>query len=103
MEHLLILILWGELGVILLLSVNLYKRWKSQAIQKSDIKAFYVEHIIYFIVCAVVIYVLNNSGASAAAKELFGLKPGNLTELYCFSSIGLSSASITKSILGAAL
>lgn len=103
MPHLLELIAWGECGVLLLLGSNLYRRWRNPTTQQPELKYVIVEHCIYFAIAAIVIVILNNSGVSASAKEVFGLKSGDLTEMYCFSSVGLSSASITKNILGSAL
>lgn len=103
MPHILTLIIWGELGVLILFGANIYRRWRNQETQKTEIKFIVGEHFFYCAICAVVIIILNESGASPAAKELLGLKSGDLTEIYCFSSVGLSIASITKNILGAAL
>jgi len=97
------LILWGEIGVVVLLLVNILKRYKTPTIQRPDKKAFYLEHFIYAIVCAVVIYFLNSSTSSEALKSILGLKPGNLTEVYCFFSVGLSISSINKQLFQAAL
>lgn len=100
MGHITTLIFWGELGVLLLLLINLVKRLRTPVLQRSDKTAFMLEHVVYGILCMAVIYFLNQG---ESFKDLMGLKQGELKEMYCFFSVGLSISSLSKNLLGAAL
>ncbi len=94
------LILFGEAGVIVLLFLNLGEAYKLPAAQRPDLKSFYywATYIAYSLLCGLIIYFLNDG---IQLKDVLGLKPGNLTELYCFASIGLGISSIAKNIFKA--
>ena len=100
MEHNIALIIWGEMGVALLLLINLVKRYKTPTLQRPDKTAFFLEHLVYIILCGVTIYFLNEG---ESFKDIMGLKQGELKEVYCFFSVGLSISSLSKNLLGAAL
>ena|SRR5688572_14492055 len=96
MEHYLKLLLFGELGVVLVVLFHIAEAFKRQETRRPTFTYYWLTFAIYTIVSAVIIYFLN-SGDSL--KTFLGLKSGNLTEAYCFFSIGLSISSICKNLI----